>query len=188
MSTSFNQLIFFNEDDSDKKKIVFESPTKNTTMEKLNDRTDWHYWTQLLNWSFLKIIMSSQVLHYCRNNWSEARKKSVLLTLLNWLLEWSPAGGTQLFIVKRVRSSRVLADAGRGVAKRKTGETVVSPMYHFCYINILLFESIHVLWVLQYSRPNHRSYRKLYSYEFVANVMRDNMGMIIFDPPGFGVC
>ena len=157
-------------------------------MEKLNDRTDWHYWTQLLNWSFLKIIMSSQVLHYCRNNWSEARKKSVLLTLLNWLLEWSPAGGTQLFIVKRVRSSRVLADAGRGVAKRKTGETVVSPMYHFCYINILLFESIHVLWVLQYSRPNHRSYRKLYSYEFVANVMRDNMGIIIFDPPGFGVC
>ena len=38
------------------------------------------------------------------------------------------------------------------------------------------------------SRPNHTSYRKIYFIEFVANVLRDNMGMIIFDLRGCGGC
>ena len=38
-----------------------------------------------------------------------------------------------------------------------------------------------VLWILLYpaSRPNHTSYRKFYFNEFVANVLRDNIDMII---------
>ena len=54
--------------------------------------------------------------------------------------------------------------------------------------SMLLFESICVLWVLLYpaSRPNHTSYRKFYFYEFVANVLRDNMGRFIFYLRGCG--
>ena len=33
---------------------------------------------------------------------------------------------------------------------------------------------------------NHTSDTKVYFNEFVANVLRDNMGMIIFDLQGFG--
>ena len=57
-------------------------------------------------------------------------------------------------------------------------------------LSILLFESIRVLWVLLYpaSRPNHTSYRKFYFYEFVANFLRDNMGMTIFDLLGCQGC
>ena len=55
-------------------------------------------------------------------------------------------------------------------------------------IYILLFDSICVLWVLLYSAscPYHTSYRKFYFNEFVAKVLRDNMGMIIFDLQGCG--
>jgi hypothetical protein len=54
--------------------------------------------------------------------------------------------------------------------------------------SILLFESLHVLWVLLYpaSRPNHTSYRNFYFHEFAANVLRDNMCIIIFDLQGCG--
>ena len=57
-------------------------------------------------------------------------------------------------------------------------------------ISILLFKSLGVLWVLSYpaSHPNHTSYRKFYFYEFFANVLRDNMGRIIFDLRGCGGC
>ena len=53
-------------------------------------------------------------------------------------------------------------------------------------ISILLFESLGVLWVLSYtaSHPNHTSSRKCYFNEFVVNVLRDNMGIIIFDLRG----
>ena len=49
---------------------------------------------------------------------------------------------------------------------------------------------IGVLWVLLYpaSCPNHTSYRKIYFNEFVANVLCDNMGIIIFDLRGCGGC
>ena len=58
------------------------------------------------------------------------------------------------------------------------------------HISILLFESIAVLWMLKYSasRPNHTSYRKLYLHEFVANVLRDNMSLVVFDLRGYGGC
>ena len=36
------------------------------------------------------------------------------------------------------------------------------------------------------SRPNHTSYKKFYLYEFVANVLHDNVGMTIFDHWGCG--
>ena len=57
-------------------------------------------------------------------------------------------------------------------------------------LSILLFESLGVLWVLLYptSRPNHTSYRKIYFNEFVANVLNDNMDIIIFDNQGCGDC
>ena len=35
---------------------------------------------------------------------------------------------------------------------------------------------------------NHKSHTKIYFNEFVANVLRDNMGMIIFDLWGCGGC
>ena len=56
--------------------------------------------------------------------------------------------------------------------------------------SMLLFESLGVVWVLSYpaSHPNHTSYRKFYFNEFVANVLHDNMGMIIFDLRGCGGC
>ena len=56
--------------------------------------------------------------------------------------------------------------------------------------SILQFESLGVLWVLSYpaSHPNHTSYRKFYFYEFVANVLRDNKGIIIFDLRGSEFC
>ena len=56
--------------------------------------------------------------------------------------------------------------------------------------SILLFESLGVLWVLSYpaSHPNHTSDRKFYFNEFVANVLRDNMGIIIFDLQDCGGC
>ena len=46
---------------------------------------------------------------------------------------------------------------------------------------ILLFESICLLLVLSYpaSQPNYTSYRKCYFYKFVANVLHNNMGIII---------
>ena len=56
--------------------------------------------------------------------------------------------------------------------------------------SILLFESLGVLWVMSYpaSNPNHMSYRKFYFYEFVANVLRDNIGIVISDLRGPGGC
>ena len=38
------------------------------------------------------------------------------------------------------------------------------------------------------SRQNHTSNTKVYVNEFVANVLHDNMGMIIFDLRGCGGC
>ena len=57
-------------------------------------------------------------------------------------------------------------------------------------LSIILFELLGVLWVLPYpaSHPNHTSYIKFYFYEFVANVLHDNMGMIIFDLRSCGGC
>ena len=57
-------------------------------------------------------------------------------------------------------------------------------------LSILLFESMVVVWILKYlaSLPNHTSYRKFYFNEFVANILRDKMGMIIFDLRGCGGC
>ena len=52
-------------------------------------------------------------------------------------------------------------------------------------LSILLFVSLGVLWA---SHPNQTSYRKLYFNEFVANVLLDNMGIIIFDLRGCGGC
>ena len=55
-------------------------------------------------------------------------------------------------------------------------------------LSILLFESLGVLLSYPASHPNHTSYRKFYFNEFVANALRDSMGIIIFDLQDCGDC
>ena len=57
-------------------------------------------------------------------------------------------------------------------------------------LSILLFESFGVLWVLEQTiwRSNLKSHTKVYFNEIVANALRDNIGMIIFDLRGYGGC
>ena len=56
----------------------------------------------------------------------------------------------------------------------------------YYYLN----QCMYILLVLSYpaSHPNHTSYRKSYFNEFVANVLPDNMCMIIFEFRGCGGC
>ena len=65
------------------------------------------------------------------------------------------------------------------------------------FLNIKKLYLIHTaIWIdrctlvlsYQASRPNHTSHRKFCFYEFVANVLCDHMGMIIFDLRGCGGC
>ena len=49
------------------------------------------------------------------------------------------------------------------------------------HLYVLLFESLVVLWVLSYPASHLHPPENFISFEFVANVLHDNMGMIIFD-------
>ena len=60
---------------------------------------------------------------------------------------------------------------------------ILEPSQQGLISSTILFELIGVLWMVDQtqSQPNHTSYRKLYYNNIVANVLRVNMGMIIFE-------
>ena len=91
-------------------------------------------------------------------------------------------------IVRNVSISQITFSSGTSVVELEETKSIhcrfvliVSCDDFISLISILLQESLGVLWVLKQlaSRPNRTSHTKVYFNEFVANVLRERIGIVI---------